>query len=118
METRLDPCRSQPVTLPLPFKIIHTNCVLFLVVAQVHFGFKTSTMLVYMILYGKGVLTGLLHIGTVLFPFFFNRSIQCSSLFLIKTFLLLFQMLLGCLVVSVYHSLAVEEKRRTTSSVS
>ena len=39
---------------PLPFKIMYTNIVPFFVVAQALRDFKTSTILVYMILNGKG----------------------------------------------------------------
>ena len=64
----------------------HQYCAVFLVVAQELRDFKTSTILVYMILNGKGELTGCM--GTVLVPLFFNRLIQYSCLFLDKTFLL------------------------------
>ena len=54
MEARLYPCRPQPVRHPLPFKIIYTNIVLFVAVAQALCDFKTNTLLVYMVLNGKG----------------------------------------------------------------
>ena len=52
---RLHPCSPQPVNHPLPFKIIYTNTVLLFFVAEALCVFKTSTILVYIILNGKAV---------------------------------------------------------------
>ena len=87
------------------------------VIRNVHLSsgpFKWSVLCIYIYisLSGKGVLT---------FPFFFNWSIQYCCLFLYKTFFSCFKffwLLLFCAVVSVYSSLAVEDKWWTTSSVS
>ena len=59
-ETKLHPCRPQPVRHPLPFIIIHTNVVLVLKsrIACATTQKNPSTILVYMILNGKGCLTG------------------------------------------------------------
>ena len=59
METRLYPCRQQPVILPSSFETVFPNIVVFFgVFARVFHDFKTSTILVYMVLNGKGSLTG------------------------------------------------------------
>ena len=55
---------------------------------------KTAHYLVYMILNGKGVL-----MGTVLFPFFFNRSIQYSSFFKQNICALVSSVLFACLCI-------------------
>ena len=52
-----------------------------------------ATILEYMILNGKGFKLAMVYMGTVLFPFIFNRSIQYSCfLFLIKHFSLVCDM--------------------------
>ena len=88
----------------LLFKIIYTNSVLFLLFTQELHGFKTCTMMVYMILNGKGFLTAYGLHGCSFVSFFFNRSIQYSWLFLNKIFTPIFSsvFLLG---------LSVKEKR-------
>ena len=72
-ETRLYPCRPQPIRPqpirpPLPFKIIYINIVPGLKIPQcLCNNNKNSSILVYMILNGKGFLTGCF--------FLFNSSI-------------------------------------------
>ena len=61
------------------------------------------------------------NIRTVLYLYIFKRSIQYSSSFLNKTFLLLFYCVCVCVfvvLVSVYYCLTVEEKWMTLLSVS
>ena len=83
-ETRL--YRPQPVRCPLPFIIIYTNIVLVLKSQSASCATtETSTILVYMILNGKGRLTGCgPHGYSLLFPGIFNMSIQYSWLFMNK----------------------------------
>ena len=69
----------------------------------------------------NGVQLVRVNIRTVLYLFIFNRSIQYGSLFLNKTFLLLFYCVCLCVFVvfvSVYYCVTVEEKWMTLLSVS
>ena len=68
-------------------------------VAQALRDFKTSTIDVYD--FKKVFELVVVYMGTVLFLFFFNRSIQYSWLFLNKTFLLIsiFFFLLVCIII-------------------
>ena len=87
-------------------------------VAQALHDFKTSTILVYMIINGKGSSNWLWSTWVQsYFRSFFNRSLQYSWWVLNKILLLVssvFVCLFCCLRISCW---AVEEKRRTTSSV-
>ena len=87
-------------------------------VSQALRGFKTSTILVCMILNGKGCLTGCDLHGYSLTSALFNMSIQYSCCLKIKHFCSISSVFFISFVVSVYYSLAVAEKKRTTSSVS
>ena len=64
-ETRLYPCRPQPVRHPLTFEILHTYIV-DLWLHRYSVIFKQHNIGVY-ILSGKGATTGCVYMGTVLF---------------------------------------------------
>ena len=57
----------------------------------------------------KGIQLVVLYMGTVLFPFFFNRSIQYSWYFLIKHFFSCFKCFCSFVLLFVYIIVAVEE---------
>ena len=101
-EPRLYPRRPQPDRHPpLPLKITYTNIVmLFLCGCQSLCDFKTCTILVYMILIGKGSYMVVVYMGSVLVPSFLTGQSNIARwTFLNKTFLLLFQVLV-CLFCS------------------
>ena len=85
--------------------LYHNNKYCGFVVAQALCDFKTSTILVYMILNGKGSNWLWSTWTQSCFHYFFNCGVSRVCLFV-------------HFVTSVYYSLAVEEKWRTTSSVS
>ena len=88
METRLCQSRPQPVVPSLPFKIIYTSILLVLKSQSSCATTKYNTILMYMILKGKGFPTGS---GLDVYhrlPFFFNWSIQYCWLLLNNFFVL------------------------------
>ena len=114
-ETRLNPCRPQPIRSPLPFKIIYSNIVELSLYSIPFRNFEARTILVYTIINGKGGQL-LVDIVTVLFALFLTGQSNNSCLLSSKIFCVLlsrFSFFLLLLFLNI-----IVEKWRTASSVS
>ena len=111
---KISPCRPQLIRYLYHSKSYTPILCCFCAYTHTIHDLKNSTILVYMIINGKGLSMSVVYMSSVV-SIIFNRSTWYSWLLGNKIFLLLFKcFLFVCIVVSVYHSWA----KRTTWIVS